>query len=72
MTNKGKSGRAITGILSLSIVFFKHASDYILMDFYSKRFVDLLRDPRATKPRVKPFQFSAWRVGRRTIANPKD
>jgi hypothetical protein len=72
MTNKEKSGRAITGILSLSIVLFKHASDYIFIDVYSKLFVDLLREPRATKQCVKPFQFSAWRVERRTIAKPKD
>jgi len=40
-----------------SIVLGKHASDYIFIDAYSERFVNLLSDPRATKPRVTPFQF---------------
>jgi len=35
----------------------KHASDDIFIDAGSERFVDLLRDPRAAKPPVTPFQF---------------
>jgi hypothetical protein len=57
MPDKRQPGRAVTGIGPWSIVLGKHASDHILIDGYSERFVDLLRDPRASEPRITPFQF---------------
>jgi len=55
MADKRQPGRAVTGIGPWSIVLGKHASDHILIDVDAERFVDLLRDPRAAKPRVPRF-----------------
>jgi len=57
MVDERQPGRAVTGVWSWSVVLFKHAPDNILIDVYSKYFVDLLCDPGTAKPRVTPFQF---------------
>jgi hypothetical protein len=40
------------------VVLFKYAPDYIFIDVYAERFVDLLCDPTAAKAGIALFQFN--------------
>jgi len=58
MTNERQSGRSLIGTGSRPIALGKHASDHILIDADSERFVDLLRDSSAAKPCISAFHFN--------------
>ena len=47
----------MTGTGSRPIVLAKHAPDNIFIDADPERFINPLRDPRAAKPWITPFQF---------------
>jgi hypothetical protein len=57
MPDKGKPRRSVV-IEMRVVVLFKHAPDYIFIDGYAERFVDLLCYPAAAKSGIALLQFN--------------
>jgi hypothetical protein len=57
MADERQPRRTAIGIGSPTVVSGKDTPNHVFIDVESKRFVDLLSDPRASKARITSLQF---------------